>query len=140
MAAMILISFSVFAVVGFGHFAILSRIAPPIMKSEMSHNMQHLVLVVAIGILHALEAMVYAVTFMVGQDWGLGGFKPDAPQSLMDIYYFSLVNYTTLGLGDIYPSGHLRFLAGLESLGGFLLLSCSASYLFTLSKSHLKTD
>ena len=41
----------------------------------------------------------------------------------MDIFYFSLVNYTSLGLGDIYPTGHSRFLAGLESLNGFLLIS-----------------
>lgn len=53
----------------------------------------------------------------------------------MDIYYFPLVNYTALGLGDIYPSGHLRFLAGIESLGGLLLLSCSVSYLFAVAQS-----
>ncbi|MEQ8900570.1 MAG: ion channel [Roseovarius sp.] len=48
----------------------------------------------------------------------------------MDFFYFSLVNYSSLGLGDIYPTGHLRFLAGVEALNGFLLISCSASTIF----------
>lgn len=42
----------------------------------------------------------------------------------VDTLHFSLVNYTSLGLGDIYPTGHLRFLAGVEPLNGFLLISC----------------
>jgi len=50
----------------------------------------------------------------------------------VDTLYFSLVNYTSLGLGDIYPTGHLRFLAGVESLNGFLLISCSAALIYLL--------
>jgi hypothetical protein len=46
--------------------------------------------------------------------------------------------YTSLGLGDIYPTGHLRFLAGIEALNGFLLISCSASTIFlvTTRRNH----
>jgi hypothetical protein len=50
----------------------------------------------------------------------------------VDTLYFSLVNYTSLGLGDIYPTGHLRFLAGVESLNGFLHISCSAALIYLL--------
>jgi len=55
---------------------------------------------------------------------------------MMDTIYFSLVNYTSLGLGDIYPTGHLRFLAGIASLNGFLLIGCSASFLFLYMTAH----
>jgi len=48
----------------------------------------------------------------------------------MDVFYFSLVTYTSLGLGDIVPMGHLRLIAGIEALNGFLLISCSAAMLF----------
>lgn len=50
----------------------------------------------------------------------------------VDTLHFSLVNYTSLGLGDIYPTGHLRFLAGVEPLNGFLLISCSAALIYPL--------
>lgn len=138
MITMILIAAVVFTTVGWFHFAVLSRTVPPVIDSNMSRAAQHTSLVALIGTLHAFEAFIYALVFRWSQSLGLGGFKPGEPLSLMDVYYFSLVNYTTLGLGDIYPSGHLRFLAGMESLGGFLLLSCSASYLFSVAQVHVK--
>lgn len=85
----------------------------------------------AVAIAHILEAGLYSLAFVAGSRAGLGGFKPPNISS-MEIFYFSLVNYTSLGLGDIYPTGHLRFLAGVESLNGFLLISCSASLIFLL--------
>ena len=39
---------------------------------------------------------------------------------------------TTLGLGDIYPTDHLRVLAGIEALTGFALISCSAQLFWTM--------
>ncbi|MEH6709986.1 MAG: ion channel [Paraglaciecola polaris] len=47
------------------------------------------------------------------------------------IFYFSLTTITTLGLGSAEPTGDLRMIAGIESATGFLLISCSASKLFT---------
>jgi len=48
----------------------------------------------------------------------------------LDYQYFSLANYTTVGWGDITAKGPLRFLAGMESLIGFLLITWSASFTF----------
>lgn len=87
----------------------------------------------AAGLAHLIEAGLYAVGFWFGRMAGLGSFKSiEGPVGMMETYYFSLVNYTSLGLGDIYPTGHLRFLAGVESLNGFLLISCSAAFIFVL--------
>ena len=138
MLTMAILSAVTFLVVGSFHFAILSRVASRLDKSDMSAGSHHFLLLGTIGLLHVFEAAVYTVAFRLGQSWGLGGFKTDGPLTFMDVYYFSVVNYTTLGLGDIYPSGHLRFLAGIESLEGFLLLSCSASYLFAMAKQRIK--
>ncbi len=40
--------------------------------------------------------------------------------SLEESVYFSLVAYTTLGLGDIVPATEWRLLAGMEAANGFL--------------------
>jgi hypothetical protein len=40
------------------------------------------------------------------------------------------VCYTTLGLGDVVPTGAVRFLAGVEALSGFVLITWSASFTF----------
>ncbi len=52
----------------------------------------------------------------------------------MDYFYFSLINITTLGLGDIYPTQHLRVIAGVEALTGFALISCSAQLFWSMTK------
>ena len=87
----------------------------------------------AAGLAHLFEAGLYAGGFWLGRTAGLGSFKSaEGSVGAMETYYFSLVNYTSLGLGDIYPTGHLRFLAGVESLNGFLLISCSAAFIFVM--------
>ena len=75
-----------------------------------------------------LLAVVFAVAYKAGLFLDLGDFKQ--PASSGDIFYFSLTTITTLGLGSIEPTGHLRMLAGVESATGFLLISCSASKVF----------
>jgi len=82
---------------------------------------------------HVAEAGLYALGFALGDHLEIGGFEADKVSSFMDVFYFSVVNYTSLGLGDIYPTGHLRFVAGIEALNGFLLISCSASTIFLVT-------
>lgn len=40
--------------------------------------------------------------------------------TLEESVYFSLVAYTTLGLGDLVPATEWRLLAGMEAANGFL--------------------
>ncbi|MFX0543862.1 ion channel [Roseovarius sp. S1116L3] len=92
-----------------------------------------LVALYVLAMAHVAEAGLYALGFALGEQMGVGGFKAGNVTSFMDVFYFSVVNYTSLGLGDIYPTGHLRFLAGVEALNGFLLISCSASTIFLVT-------
>ena len=75
---------------------------------------------------HLLVAIYFAVGLWLGSEWGMGGFKDIPSMGRMDYFYFSLVNMTTLGLGDIYPTEHLRAVTGIQALAGFALISCSA--------------
>ncbi|MEL7196766.1 MAG: ion channel [Pseudomonadota bacterium] len=75
---------------------------------------------------HLFVAALFAVGFWIGIELDLGSFDKTSTMGWMDYFYFSLINVTTLGLGDIYPTQHLRVLAGIEALTGFALISCSA--------------
>jgi hypothetical protein len=44
--------------------------------------------------------------------------------------YFSVVIHTTLGLGDLVPSGSIRFLLGTQALVGFTLRAWSGAFTF----------
>jgi hypothetical protein len=63
---------------------------------------------------------VLGVITMGSWIWALAfqalGVSPTMEQSL----YFSLVAFTTLGLGDIVPAPEWRLLAGMEAANGFL--------------------
>lgn len=83
---------------------------------------------------HLLVAAFFASGFWLGETLGLGGFRQAASMTAMDYFYFSLINVTTLGLADIYPTEHLRVLAGVEALTGFALISCSAQLFWSMMK------
>lgn len=94
----------------------------------------HTGLFLAILFSHLAVAILFAGGFAFGVSVGLGTFREEAVMGWMDYFYFSLINITTLGLGDIYPAQHLRVVAGIESLTGFLLISCSAQLVW----KHMK--
>ena len=64
---------------------------------------------------HLLVATLFAGGFWLGAELDLGGFDKTPAMSAMDYFYFSLINVTTMGLGDIYPTEHLRVIVGLEA-------------------------
>ena len=80
---------------------------------------------------HAAEVWIFAFSYFVmhnADGWGIlrGNFEG----SLLDCVYFSFTTYTTLGTGDIEPIGDLRYLTGLESLTGLVLITWTASFLY----------
>jgi hypothetical protein len=45
-----------------------------------------------------------------------GSLHGNFNNTLLDCTYFSFTNYSTLGVSDVEPIGHIRFLVGLEAL------------------------
>ena len=85
----------------------------------------------ALFLSHIIEIGLYAVTFFCSIDFfqlgTLGGNEVNDP---MEYLYFSSVIFTSLGIGDVFPMGHIRFLTGIEALNGLLLIAWSASFTF----------
>lgn len=138
--AILLATLSFIATAGL-HLAVLHRLAPLSDARRFDRLTLWVGTFLLIGLLHVVEAGIYATAFGFGQTLGIGGFdSAGGNASPMEIYYFALVSYTSLGLGDIYPTGHLRLLAGVASLNGFLLISCSAALLFRMVSSNQHSD
>ena len=53
---------------------------------------------------------------------------------ISDVVYFTLITFTTIGYGDLQPTGFLKFIAGIEGLIGILLVSI---FTVTLAKRIL---
>ncbi len=113
------------------HYEILYRLAKQLPKYKLPPRYRVLAGVYVILLSHIIEIWIFAICYflMINID-GLGTLVGNFNQSLLDCAYFSFTSYTTLGFGDIEPSGHIRFLTGFESLTGLVLITWSASFLF----------
>jgi len=91
------------------------------------------VLVALVGAMasHVLQIGAFALAYYLLRDkFGMGGFGGTFQDTLMSFLYFSSETYTTLGFGDIYPTGQLRLICGIESLIGLLMVSWTASFTY----------
>lgn len=80
---------------------------------------------------HLLQIAVFALAYWLLRDkLGIGGFGGAFEDSFATFLYFSGETYTTLGFGDIYPTGSLRLICGIESLVGLLMVSWTASFTY----------
>lgn len=132
MTLQIIIAFVALISAGSLHFVILSASHQYLTKSKFQNLGGFIAMLIAATLGQILAAAIFAVAFWISSEAGLGGFEMSNQSNWMEIYYFSLVNLTTLGLGDIIPLGHLKFLAAIEAMTGFLLISCSASHIFVM--------
>lgn len=94
------------------------------------------VLLTAIAVWVALVVIGWALIFWPHLPGGFRyatGLEPSGEGSFIDAVYLSLVTLTTLGYGDITPtSAILRFLAPLEALVGFGLLTAAISWVLSV--------
>jgi ABC-type transport system involved in cytochrome c biogenesis permease subunit len=113
------------------HYEVLYKLALKQPDIKIAPRYRVLLSVFVILLAHIIEIWLFALAYylMINVD-GYGTLVGNFNQSLIDCSYFSFTNYTTLGYGDIIPSGHIRFLTGLESLTGLVMITWSASFLF----------
>lgn len=89
--------------------------------------------VLACFVAHTIEVWVFGLSYLWLDSWpGFGDFAgpPHPAFTLEDYVYFSVTTYTSLGYGDIYPTGGLRLMAGVEALTGLLMIGWSASFTY----------
>ena len=134
----ILIALGALLLAGSIHFLILGKSNRYLTKRKLLDLSGFLLMLMAATIGQIIAAGIFAAAFWVSSEAGLGGFQMTEQSGWMEIYYFSLVNLTTLGLGDIIPLGHLKFLTAIEAMTGFLLISCSASHIFLMMQKREK--
>jgi hypothetical protein len=80
---------------------------------------------------HAAEIILYGVAiFVMSRYLGLGSLGTNASPAFSVALYFSAETFTSLGYGDVVPSGDLRLIAGVEALNGLLLIGWTASYTY----------
>lgn len=121
----------VIAMVVMIHYEVLMMLSKVLPHLKIKHRFR-----VAVGLIGALFAhmveiwiFAFALYFLIKQETFGRIIGIDDP-SLLDCVYFSIVNYTSLGYGDLVPEGLIRFTCGLEALTGLVLIAMTASFMF----------
>ncbi|CAM3680042.1 potassium channel family protein [Rheinheimera salexigens] len=113
------------------HYEFLHRVTAQIPKMSINHRTRIVLAVFSSLIAHAIEIWIFAIAYYyMHQTEGWGQLSGNFNGTLMDCAYFSFTVFSTLGFGDIVPSGDLRYLTGIESLTGLVLITWTASFLF----------
>jgi len=113
------------------HFEALNMLSILTPRIPIRHRLRVLIGVLGALIAHVMEIFLFAFGyyFMVNHA-GFGTLIGRFDHSMMDYVYFSFVNFTTLGFGDIVATGDIRFLTALEALTGLVLITWTASFMF----------
>ena len=113
------------------HYEFLYQLSKRINRMRIKPRLRIVVGVFGALIAHSIEVWLFALAYHLKLKSGLfGSFQGNFDGSLLDCVYFSFTSFTTLGFGDIEPIGNIRFLTGIESLTGLVLITWSASFLF----------
>lgn len=125
------VNIMVIATVVIIHYEFMYRFTLLMPHMKIRHRFRIVLGVFSALVAHAVEVWIFALSFFwMHKAKGWGHFEGNTEGTLWDCAYFSFTTYTTLGFGDITPHGTLRYLAGLESLTGLLLITWTASFLY----------
>lgn len=119
------------------HYEFLYRVTTYIPVMKIRHRYRIVFGVFSALIAHSIEIWIFALAYyFMNKSDGYGKLSGNFDGSLADCGYYSFTVFSTLGFGDIEPSGNLRFLTGIESLTGLVLITWTASFLYYEMQRH----
>lgn len=122
------------------HYEVSVLLSRWVATTHLSHRRRILMLVFGLLLLHVGEIWLFGlagwflVTIMeTGQIMVVTG---QIHFDILDYVYFSAVTYSTVGYGDMWALGPVRFLFSSEALVGLVLITWSASLTFIEMQRH----
>jgi hypothetical protein len=116
------------------HYETLRAASVLMSKLTIRPRARILFVMAAAFVAHSLEVWFCAVIFFVIGDLagmgGMGSIPGKFVGGFYDYLYFSTVSYTSLGIGDLYPTGVLQLLTGVESLIGLVMIAWTGSFTY----------
>lgn len=126
------------------HYEILFFTWRLLPKLEIKPRHKILVLMGAIFTAHTLAVWVYGVFYWLATQYlNIGVLETQAGDYINDFMsciYFSASTYSSLGFGDIIPTGELRLITGVEVLNGLVLIGWSASFTYLVMQKFWETN
>jgi Ion channel len=112
------------------HYESLRLMSTFVPNLKVAVRVKVLIVVIGCFFAHTLEVWLYAGAFLLIFKTGLGSLKGQVDESFADFLYFSATSYSTMGIGDVYPTGALRLISGIEGINGLFLIAWSTSFTY----------
>lgn len=116
------------------HYEIMRMVSDIIVPWALRkfHDRRVMMLITATLMLgHIAEIWIFALAMMaMCLIPAIGVLSGNIDGTLSSFLYFSAVNYTSTGYGDISPRGPLRSISASEGLAGLMMIAWSASFTF----------
>jgi len=121
----------------FCHYEVLRALSSTPLLNVLRTRPRTLLTVFIIFLAHGLEIWLFSASLYLSHEvLNLGELQGQFNGGLRDYTYFSAVAYTSLGFGDIYPTGYLRTIVAYETVTGLLMMAWSAAYTLHFMQRH----
>ncbi|MGH8123800.1 MAG: ion channel [Rudaea sp.] len=128
--AVVIITAIAVCVCVFLHYEVLNILSQRLARLQGQHRRRVLFGIFGVLSVHIVEIWIFGLTFALLSLWQATGSLQGIAGGLLDHVYVSAMTFTTVGTGDAYLIGPIRFLAGTEALTGLVLITWSASFTF----------
>ncbi len=113
------------------HYEGLSLLSDKLPKDRHYHRRRIVFLILSLLLLHIVEIWIFGgAYYLLLHLEGFGELVGAPGASFIDCIYFSASVFTTVGFGDIYPTGPIRTMTGTQGVAGLTLIAWSASYTY----------
>lgn len=135
-ASLISLTLIVVCVVAF--YEILAHAWLWLPKLDGRPALQILVTILAAFVAHTIAIWIFGVTyFVLVNHTGFGALIGEGTHELLAYVYFSGVTYSSLGFGDVYPSGDLRLIVAAEAILGLILIGWTIAFTYIFTEKYL---
>jgi xanthine/uracil permease len=101
-------------------------------KDIVRPNLTIVAIFLGLGVIHTGEILLFADAYALLLQWPeIGRLTGDFDGGWEAIVYFSGINFMTLGYTQIETEGPIRLISMMESLGGFMVLTWSATFIYS---------
>jgi hypothetical protein len=114
----------------FIHCEALRLLAVRLPNLKFAVRLKVLLVVLCCFLAHTIEVWLYASVYWLAHLMGIGSLKGEVQGHFDDFLYFSATAYSTLGFGDVYPTGAIRLVSGIEGINGLFLIAWSTSFTY----------
>jgi hypothetical protein len=122
------------------HYEALRWLSVHLDRLERIARRRLLVAISVSFVAHLIEIALFAAAFWLIAATGFGALTGEIDHDFSDYLYFSATSYTTLGVGDITPTGGMRMVAGIEGLTGLVMITWSASFTYLIMRKFWSFD